>query len=168
VTPTATPEAGYLIRRRLATATPETLTVHPAAAPPYLDDKAQPGARYCYTVLNVASTQPLVASAESPEACVDVEDRRPPASPSGVALLPQSGGLEVSWSPSPEPDVLTYRVYRAAAGGELKKLVERTASERAYLDTTTVRGTKYRYVVTAVDRAGNESAQSTPVEGTIP
>jgi hypothetical protein len=171
VVPTATPEAGYLVRRRLAataTVTPETLTLHPVAASPYLDDKAQPGARYCYTVLKVDSLQPLIASAESPEACLDVEDRRPPASPSGVALLPQSGGLEVSWSPAPEPDVLTYRVYRAPAGSELKKLVERTASERTYLDTTIVRGTKYRYVVTAVDRAGNESAQSTPVEGTIP
>jgi fibronectin type 3 domain-containing protein len=110
---------------------------------------------------------PLVASAESPEACLDVKDLRAPASPTGVALLPQGGGLEVSWSPAPEADVLNYRVYRAAAGGELQKLVERTASERSFVDTTAARGTKYRYVVTAVDRAGNESAQSTPVEGTV-
>jgi hypothetical protein len=168
-TPTVPPkESGYLVRRRLGTAEPETLTLRPVAAPPYVDDKAQPGASYCYTVLNVDSMLPLVASAASADACIDVQDLRAPAAPIGVALLPQTGGLEVSWSPAPEPDVLTYRVYRAPAGGALEKLAERTGSERTFVDRTAGRGTKYRYVVTAVDRAGNESAQSTPVEGMVP
>jgi hypothetical protein len=168
-TPSAPPkESGYLVRRHLGTAEPETLTQHPVPAPPYVDDKAQPGATYCYTILRVESMQPLVASAAAPEACLDVKDVRAPAAPTGVALLPQGGGLEVSWSPSPEPDVLNYRVYRAPAGGALEKLTERPASERSFVDKTGAHGTKYRYVVTAVDRAGNESAQSTPVEGTVP
>jgi hypothetical protein len=169
LTPTAPPkESGYLVRRHLGTAEPETLTVHPVPAPPYVDDKAQPGAKYCYTVLHIESMQPLVASSEATEACLEVKDLRPPAAPTGVALLPQTGGLEVSWSPSPEPDVFSYRVYRAPAGGTLEKLTDRPASERAFVDKTAVRGTKYHYVVTAVDRAGNESAQSTPVEGSVP
>jgi hypothetical protein len=169
VLPTPPPkEAGYLVRRRLGDAAAENLTVHPIAAPPYVDEKAQPGSRYCYTVLKVDSMEPLVASAEAPETCLEVKDLRPPAAPSGVALLPQGAGLEVSWSPSPETDILFYRVYRATAGGELQKVVERSGSERSFVDTTAARGTKYRYVVTAVDRADNESAQSTPVEGMVP
>jgi len=172
VRPTESPappkETGYLVRRRLGTAEAETLTLHPIAAPPYVDDKAQPGARYCYVVAHVDSMQPLVASADTSEACLDVKDLRAPAAPTGVALLPQAGGLEVSWSPSPETDVLNYRVYRTAPGEELKKVVERTGSERLFLDKTAAHGARYRYVVTAVDRAGNESAQSAPWKGRCP
>jgi hypothetical protein len=169
VEPTKPPkESGYFVRRHLGQTPAENLTLHPIAAPPYMDEKAQPGATYCYTVITVESADPLVASAETPDACLEVKDLRPPAAPTGAALLPQAGGLEISWSPSPEPDVLSYRVYRAGSKGPLEKLVERSASERTYVDKSVVRGATYRYVVTAVDRAGNESAQSAPVEGAIP
>jgi hypothetical protein len=168
LTPTPPRESGYFVRRRLEKGDPAALNARPIAAPPYVDDSALAGAAYCYTVRNVASVEPLVASADAPEVCLTAKDLRPPAVPKGVALLPQAGGLEVSWSPSPEEDVIAYRVYRAAAGAALEKIAERTASERSFVDKTAAPRTKYRYVVTAVDRAGNESAQSAPVEGTVP
>ena len=72
----------------------------------------------------MASTDPLVESAPSNEACVEVRDIAAPATPTGLAVLPREGGLEVLWSPSAELDLAGYRVYRAVAGGRSERVAE--------------------------------------------
>lgn len=126
------------------------------------DSTAALGQRYCYVVRTVAALEPLVESLASDEACVDVRDVSAPAAPEGVAVFAQDGGRELSWSPSPEGDLAGYRVYRLRADGQRDRLAELPATETRWRD---VGGVGQRvYVVTAFDKAGNESAASEPVQ----
>jgi hypothetical protein len=74
----------------------------------------------------VAATAPVIESGSSNEACLAVKDVSAPAAPAGVAVLVRDGAVEVSWSPSSEPDLAVYRVYRARPGA-----ARRTASAAA-------------------------------------
>jgi hypothetical protein len=132
------------------------------------DTLAPTGTTACYVVRAVASIQPLVESAASNEACVEVRDVAPPAAPAGLAVLPRDGGLEVLWSPSAEADLAVYRVYRAAEGGAPERIAEVGPGRAAWLDESARRGVAYGYSVTAVDQAGNESARTEAVEASLP
>ena len=116
----------------------------------------------------VASTEPLIESAPSNEACLERRDITPPGAPVGLAVLPRQGGLELLWSPSPEEDLAGYRVYRAAEGSAPQRLAELAPSKAAYLDESAVKGVVYHYTLTAFDQAGNESPPSDAVEASLP
>ena len=65
---------------------------------------------------------------------------------------------------SQENDVAGYRVYRTEVDTVRgQPLIPDLIPTPAFRDTTVQTGHKYRYTVTAVDRAGNESAESTPL-----
>jgi fibronectin type 3 domain-containing protein len=115
----------------------------------------------------VASAEPLVESAASNEACVDVKDIVPPSPPAGLTALARAEGVEVTWSPSAEADIHVYRLYRTFRR-QREKLVELTAPETSYLDATAPPGSLVRYTVTAVDHAGNESGDAEPAEARRP
>jgi hypothetical protein len=132
------------------------------------DTAATLGTRWCYTVRAVAALEPLVESGPSNEACVDSKDIFAPAPPAGLSALAREDGVELTWSPSPEADLAGYRVWRQAGAGSRERLVELRGTERQYVDSTALRGTSYRYTVTAFDQAGNESAHSAPAEGARP
>jgi fibronectin type 3 domain-containing protein len=134
------------------------------AGPPLRDTTIAPGERWCYVVRTVASTEPVVESASSGEACVENKDVFPPAPPTGVAVLVRDDGIEVSWSPSLEADLATYRVYRSADGAPPVRVGEVAASDTALRDAAAPRGPALVYTVTAVDRDGNESPASAAVE----
>jgi fibronectin type 3 domain-containing protein len=140
----------------------------PVAAPPFRDTTISPGEHWCYVVRTVASTEPVVESASSGEACIENKDVFPPAPPTGVAALVRDDGVEVSWSPSLEADLASYRVYRAAAGGPAVRLAEVAAPETSFRDLTAPRGGVLAYTVTAVDQDGNESPPSRAVEARRP
>jgi fibronectin type 3 domain-containing protein len=126
------------------------------------------GAAVCYVVRAVASTEPLVESGSSNEACVEVRDIAAPPAPAGLAVLPRAGGLELLWSTSPAADVAGYRVYRTAPGGERERVAEVGVERSSWLDGTATRGAVYRYAVAAFDRSGNESEPSEAVEASPP
>ena len=117
------------------------------------------GQSWCYVVRSVAGAQGLAESLPSAEACVGVRDVFPPATPQGVAALAAGGVVDVSWSPSSEADLATFRVYRATDGPP-ERLAELPAAETRYRDETAATGVPYTYTVTAVDKDGNESAPS--------
>jgi len=125
-----------------------------------VDEKALPGSSLCYAVRTVSSTAPLIESAGTEEACLVVEDVAAPATPVGVAAEPHEEGLQVSWSPSSEPDLAGYRIYRWSQGIPVARIADVPASETAYLDSDAPAGTVVRYSVTAVDKSGNESVRS--------
>jgi hypothetical protein len=80
-----------------------------------------------------------------------------PGVPVGVAATPVNAGqVEVSWSASPEnTGISVYTIVRD--GVKLATVPENVLN---YTDTTTQPGVTYRYSVTAVDQAGNQSAAS--------
>ena len=124
----------------------------PLAAPAFEDKTVSLGQRWCYQVGTVVSTEPVIESARSNEACVSVQDIVPPAAPSGVAAVGAAEGVDVSWSPSTESDLASYRVYREVPGGPRERVGEVAPPETSLRDATATPGTRYTYSVTAVDR----------------
>jgi fibronectin type 3 domain-containing protein len=133
--------------------------------PGFEDTGVTTGERYCYAVRTVLSTDPVIESADSDEACVTAEDVAAPAAPLGVATLAVEGGVEVSWSPSPEADLARYRVFRARRDGEPELLGEVTPPSTSFKDEGAEPDRPYRYTVVALDAAGNQSPPSRPAEG---
>ena len=78
-----------------------------------------------------------------------------PGSTTGASVV------DLSWTINLETDIAGYRVYRGESENERGQMLTpdllRTPS---YRDTTVIAPHRYWYSVTAVDRAGNESAPS--------
>ncbi|HEX8882682.1 MAG TPA: hypothetical protein VF749_21725, partial [Candidatus Acidoferrum sp.] len=69
-----------------------------------------------------------------------------------------------SWSINVETDLAGYRVYRSEQEGARGQLITPDlVAVPAVRDSSVAPGRRYWYTVTAVDRAGNESAASHPV-----
>lgn len=161
--------SGFFVYRRAGQEPfAEPLVEEPLDRRTHVDTAAPLGTTVCYVVRAVASARPLIESAPSNEACVGVRDIAAPARPAGLAILPREDGLEVLWSPSPEPDLAGYRLYRGAAAGALEKLAELPLGKTGFLDETAQKGVVYRYALSAFDQAGNESPLSDAVEAALP
>jgi hypothetical protein len=135
-----------------------------SAAPGYVDKTAEIGKRYEYIVQAV---QDGAESELSEPAVITVRDVFPPGRPAGLSAVPGIGTVELVWERNTEPDLRGYRIYRAAADGELERLGD-IIDAPAFSDRQVEAGKRYRYTVTAVDTAGNESGRSAVVEVTAP
>jgi len=126
---------------------------------------------YAYTVRSVIQVEGTeLESSDSQPVRVTPRDIFPPAAPQGLvaALLPGTAPgmvlVDLSWSISLETDLAGYRVYRSEQEGTRGQLLTTDLLPApAVRDTSVEPGHRYWYSVTAVDRAGNESAPSTPV-----
>ena len=126
---------------------------------------------YVYTVHSVIQLEGSeLESSDSQPVTVTPRDIFPPAAPQGLvaALLPGATPgtvlVDISWSINLETDLAGYRVYRSEQEGDKGRLItSELLPTPAVRDTTVEPGHRYWYTVTAVDRAGNESAPSTPV-----
>ncbi len=157
---------GFLIYRRKPSGTfGVPLDREPQEAREFVDRYAPVGARACYVVRATGSVDPLIESAPSNEVCLAVRDITPPSPPTGLAVVPRDGGLEVVWSPSPAPDLGGYRIYRATGEGDAEVVAEVEATETAWHDPSVEGGVLYRYEIAALDRAGNEGPPSGTAEG---
>ena len=90
----------------------------------------------------------------------------------GIAALAQtSHNITVGWTYTQGTDLATgFNVYRAAvSGGPYGKLTISPLSigTLSYADTSGTGGTKYFYVVTAIDGSGVESVNSSEVSATF-
>ncbi len=88
-----------------------------------------------------------------------------PAAPSGVSAQSTTDGsrlVVLTWSPSPETDVIGYRVYRSTESNRSYSVVG-TSSLSQFADTCPTLGTTYFYRISAVDAQGLESPLSSEV-----
>jgi hypothetical protein len=162
-------KSGFQVYRRVGTENHRLpLGQQPLEERSFTDAAAPRGATACYVVRAAASIDPLVESAASNEACLEVRDIVSPAAPTGAAVLPRERGLEVLWTPSPEDDLAGYRVYREAPGEPRARVADVEPARSAWLDTSARPGVVYQYDVTAFDRAGNESPRAPAVEASLP
>jgi hypothetical protein len=167
--PPPPPSSGYWIYRRPPGGRYEApLVPVPLQVAAFEDSSAAPGQSFCYVARLAAATEPVIESGSSNEVCVSVKDVAAPAAPAGVTALVREGALELSWSPSSEPDLAVYRIYRARPGAAPQRVAEVAAGESTYRDASLERGVPFLYTVTAVDGAGNESPPSAPAEGSLP
>ncbi len=98
---------------------------------------------------------------------LDGIDVTPPAAPTGLSALAGDARVDLAWSPSAEFDLAGYLVHRGTApGGPYARLTAAPLGSASFIDLNVQNGFAYHYVVTAVDVAGNESAQSAEVRAT--
>ncbi|WP_419804996.1 fibronectin type III domain-containing protein [Terriglobus sp.] len=162
-----------------AGSSPRLLQVLPAPHEPggAIDSSPAVGASVSYRVYRqreiVVDGQALSLRGASAEVTVTRSaDVFAPAAPLGLlalALVTENGGASVSlsWEPNSEPDVTGYFVYRATDTGGFVRVTASPVAGVSFQDTASTGlhpGTRVRYAVTAVDRAGNESARSSTTE----
>jgi hypothetical protein len=165
--------------------TPSTPTaVHLRAGTPSndpggtIDPTAQRGEAYRYSAQRVHSiaieghTLEL-RSAPSAPITVVMRDVFAPKAPTGLAAIPGTGTIDLSWEPNSEADLAGYIVYRQpidateAAIGTSARLTPTPIPSPAFSDHTARPGQTYSYHVTAVDTAGNESPASAAVQESL-
>ncbi|MCL6480810.1 MAG: fibronectin type III domain-containing protein, partial [Firmicutes bacterium] len=161
---------------RAAPPEPAEVPLGMSPAPYYRDAQAEFGRVYRYRVTAVAHyADDAVESAPSAAATVTPEDRFAPVPPSGLvavfvpATAAAPAAVELSWSASDESDLAGYHVYRSEQPESLgMRLSAELLVQTTFRDAQLTPGRRYYYRVTAVDRAGNESAASAPVAMEIP
>jgi len=87
---------------------------------------------------------------------------------SGDGIAATIHSVELSWAASTSEDIVGYNVYRASGTGGYSKLDGSIVTGLKYTDVTVATGTTYKYVVTALDSRGLESAFSLPISATVP
>jgi hypothetical protein len=152
----------------------ELLGVSPTAT--YRDAQIEFEKTYLYTVRSVAQYElDSVESADSQALVLTLKDTFAPAAPKNLVAVyvPAAGEtsahIELSWSISPEADAAGYHVYRSEQEGKAgTRLTQELLPTPTFRDMSVATGRGYTYTVTVVDRAGNESLQSTAVAATAP
>jgi hypothetical protein len=177
LTPTATPDgvrltwqargADFRVFRK--TEGVDFVPLADAQKPEWIDAGAEFGQPYTYMVQTIVKldNHKEAESDLSEEAAITPRDIFPPAAPAGVRPSPAPNSIELNWDRNTESDLNGYRVYRAEGNGALAMVAD-VAAVPSYSDGSVEHGKTYRYAVTAIDRAGNESARSGTVEVTMP
>jgi fibronectin type 3 domain-containing protein len=98
-------------------------------------------------------------SSSSPSAPVDTVA---PAAILDVQAQLVQGTIEVSWTAGSESDLAGYRVYRSVNG--TAATLQGFTANTTFVDDTIRARSGYRYEVTAVDQAGNESPRSATLQ----
>ncbi len=137
--------------------------------PEWTDSGTEFGKRYTYLVQSIVTVgdRKQAESDLSDEASIVPRDIFPPAPPKGVQASIAPNSIELNWERNTEGDLNGYRVYRAQAGGAMEKVGE-VSVVPSYSDRKVEHGKSYRYAISAIDQAGNESAQSAPVDVAMP
>jgi hypothetical protein len=129
----------------------------------FTDTGAEYGGSYRYTVEGVLGA----AISETSEGAEIVPvDKFAPSVPQGLTALGGATAVQLSWERGTEPDLAFYRVYRAEGNGDFA-LLEAQQTTATYSDAKVRSGVRFRYAISAVDRANNESAKSQEVEITV-
>jgi|SRR5882724_5410041 len=137
----------------------------------YRDSGFEFGKTYVYLIRSaVSAADKAVESSDSVPAVVTSLDTFPPAAPTGLVVAALSGAtggsaqVDLSWSINNETDLAGYRVYRSEQESTKGALITpELLLTPAVRDNSVQPGHRYWYSVTAVDRAGNESAASQQV-----
>jgi hypothetical protein len=152
---------GYFVYRRVL---PEPLpsaplNTEPLAEPRYVDVKP-PFGELGYLVRAILPEKPKVEGPSTPETTVTYRDVWAPPAPARLDALPERGGVRLVWDPSAAEDLAGYVVERAPEGGAFSRLTAAPLTEPLYIDQTAAPAVRYRYVVRAVDKAGNLGSAS--------
>jgi hypothetical protein len=134
----------------------------------WTDPATEFGKSYTYLVQNIVD---LGGNREAESDLSDPfdftpRDVFPPAAPTGLNPTVAPNSIELTWEQNTEPDLAGYHVYRAAPGSDFEKLAD-ISLVPSFSDKTAERGKTYRYSITAIDQAGNESARSAIVESAL-
>ncbi|UCF81423.1 MAG: hypothetical protein JSV08_03165 [Acidobacteriota bacterium] len=164
------PPIGYVVLRHTVRpgapgageAPPERLTPEPVEGNWFEDEKFRFDQTYVYRVRSVVPEG--AESLDSETVTVTPIDVFPPAVPQGLSASVEEEGVRLFWFPNKEEDLAGYHVYRAGDDGAFARITAEPFSSTIFEDSTVEIDRRYRYRVTAVDGAGNESTPSESVE----
>jgi hypothetical protein len=145
--------------------------------PQWTDTATEAGKPYTYVVQTIVALGNNLPNnpGNSREAQSDLSEEFPitpvdtfaPVVPSGLTPSAAPNSIELVWDRNTEPDLAGYRIYRAVAAGAFEKLAD-VSQIPSYSDRNVEHGKTYRYAISAVDQAGNESARTPVVEVGLP
>ncbi|MGG4267154.1 lytic polysaccharide monooxygenase [Peribacillus simplex] len=128
----------------------------------FTDRKLQADTEYAYTVKAVDAAGNVSQESEAVVAKTgnEVPDTEAPTQPKGLHSMGEtSTSVNLMWSPSEDNiGIDHYVVYREASNGQMT--VVGKSDSASYKDMNLKSDTTYKYTVTAVDAAGNESIKS--------
>ena len=135
----------------------------------FLDVNVAPGT-HDYAI--EAYKTPLLRSERSDTIIIEVlPDTAPPQPPESLAVVESDDVINVSWTASPTPDVVKYRLLFGGSGERLTPLIDRTGSSveisveeaNVFVDERTLGIGVFTYAIEAVDEVGNRSKQISQV-----
>ncbi|MFH2052902.1 MAG: FlgD immunoglobulin-like domain containing protein [bacterium] len=158
----------------LATVPAHGESYYQCIAPTLCDSTATEGICWSVFFLRTVTPDPLVFFDSAPDSGYSIDNLEPNV-PKGFQVDFAAAGNALSWSENEEPDVRYYCVYRSENGAKATdpELVQKVAGTSWTDDLSGVPGHAwdYRYFLTAVDFAGNESEatdwESTGVSGVV-
>lgn len=146
-------------------AAPVRLTTAPLAEPTFSDSRMAWGERRCYITRAVETLNDLTIESDAPPpVCETLKDTFPPAAPANLQSSPQEGAISLIWDANGEADLDGYLVFRGLSREALEPIVTSPVQLTQFRDENLQPGTRYVYVVRAVDKAGNRSGPSNIVE----
>jgi fibronectin type 3 domain-containing protein len=148
---------GYYVQRSTTSGGPYTQIATPSATN-YADNAVTNGTKYFYVVSTYNS---YGQSANSSEVSATPVAPPPPAAPTGLTTTPGNAQITLTWTAS--SGATSYHVKRSTTSGAETQIA--APSTASYTDTTVNNGTKYFYVVSAVNSTG-EGANSAEVNAT--
>jgi hypothetical protein len=137
--------------------------------PEWTDTSTEYGKAYTYEVQTIVKLDDRkeAESELSDEVSFTPRDIFPPGIPKGLQASSAPNSIELNWERNTEEDLNGYRLYRAEGSGALEKVGDVSVLPR-YSDRKVEHGKTYRYAVSALDQAGNESPQCAPIEVIFP
>ncbi len=140
-------------------------------SPPYTDVDLLQSTTYWYEVKaydTFGNISDFSAAATGTTTGDPRSDTKAPSTPANFTALAGNAQVQLSWTNSPEADVVTYRIQRSTTAGNFTTPTEFTVSapNTNYLDLTTANGTTYYYRIQAEDVAAKTSAYSAEVSAT--
>lgn len=153
-----------VLRAILNAPEPKLELIGETEAPEYVDRSTVYGARYRYVILGLAGE----ARRSLPSAPVEFvpTDTFPPAIPSGLTAAAGPASIDLSWARNTEDDFAGFRLFRAVGDGPFEPLPQLLLLP-AFTDRDVRPGLRYRYTISALDTAGNESARSAEASAQI-
>jgi fibronectin type 3 domain-containing protein len=147
---------GYYVKRSTTTGGPYT-QIATQSSTTYADAGLTNGTKYFYVV---AAYNSAGSSANSAEASA-TPTLPPPSAPTGLSAAAGNAQITLTWNAS--AGATSYHVKRSTTSGAETQISAPTTNN--FTDTGLTNGTKYFYVVSAVN-AGGESANSSEVSAT--
>jgi fibronectin type 3 domain-containing protein len=147
---------GYYVERSTLSGGPYT-QVSTQTAASYVDTGLTNGTKYYYVV---SAYNSVGESANSADVSA-MPTMAMPATPTGLTATPGNAQVSLTWTPS--VNATSYQVKRSTGSGAEAQISAPTST--TYTDTGLTNGTKYYYVVSAVN-SGGDSADSSQASAT--
>jgi RHS repeat-associated protein len=168
---------GYHVYRGVGTGSAIRITQVPmnaisptASTITFVDQGLSNGTTYRYSISAVDSSS--LESTRSSEVSLVPSDFTPPDPPRRVHATSDCVGgsaVTVSWEPSPNPEPVSYTIFRTPPFGgppPLQTFPSQATDSTSFLDTDTTTSTAYTYTIKTIDSASNLSVPSQAVSVT--